>query len=240
MSDKILNVDLESIDYKILDKKMDCPICEASFTTPRVRMSKVRLYSTDTDLRPYYEGIDVVAYEVAVCPECGYSSLFKTFYDVTENTKDKIKEQLEKTYVKKEYSKIIDTKAGIERFISSLQLLEAKKATIVEYAYIYLKMSWLFRVHTEEPKCKEHERFCQNKFVEAAEQTFAEVRFPALDFEESVFLYLIAELCRRIGDYERAYKYVGKVLVDRSIDPKLRERAMDIKDMIRTERPDKR
>lgn len=224
---------------KVIQKGTRCPICNNDFKTPRARMPKIRLHSIDDDLRPYYEGIDVVAYEVVTCPECGYSSIFKTFEDVTENTKGEIKSFLEDNYKKREWPEYVDTQTAIEKFLFALQCLAPKKANIGEYAYIYLKLSWLFRVHTTNEKHADNELFCQKKFVECAEQTFAEVRFPVLDFDENVFLYLIGEVCRRIGDYERAYKYIGKVLTSSDCEPKLKERAKDVKEMIRKERPDK-
>ncbi len=237
MIDIMNNTDIEDISKKILEKKMSCPICHEQFVTPRARMPKIRLHEIDTDLRPYYEGIDVVAYEVVTCPNCGYSAIFKTFDNITEARRQEIADFMKDKYQKKEWPKIVDTQTAIEKFLLALQCLTPKHSNIGEHAYIYLKMAWLFRVHTRED-AKEKEQFCLQKFVECAEQTFAEVRFPILDFEESVFLYLIGEECRRIGDYERAYKYVGKVLLDKNSSDKLRERAKDVRDLIRDERPD--
>lgn len=235
--DELLSEQKKLLKQKLLDKKMNCPICEYEFTTLRVRMPKIRLFNTDTDLRPYYEGIDVVAYEPVTCPSCGYSSIYKTFYDVTEATKENIREYLKENYKKREWPELVDTQVAIEKFLLALQCLQPKRANVGEQAYIYLKLSWLFRVHTNNDKREANELFCQKKFVESAEQTFAEVRFPILDWDESVFLYLIGEVCRRIGDYERAYKYIGKIIVDRNVSEKLRERARDVKEMIKEERP---
>ncbi len=233
------NANESEVASKLLQKKMDCPICQYEFITPRARMTKVRLFNTDTDLRPYYEGIDVVAYEPVTCPNCGYSSIFKTFYDVTDGTRDAIRAHLEKNYTKRDWPNLVDTQTAIEKFLLALQCLEPKKASIGEQAYIYLKLSWLFRVHNKVDSSKKNELFCQKKFVDTAEQTFAEVKFPVLDWEEPVFLFLIGEVCRRVGDYERAYKYIGKILLDRSVSDKIRERARDVKEMIIAERPER-
>ncbi len=237
MIDIMNNNDIEDVSKKILEKKMVCPICGEEFITPRARMPKIRLHEVDTGLRPYYEGIDVVAYEAVTCPSCGYSAIFKTFEDVTEARRQEIAEFMKGKYTKREWPKVVDTQTAIEKYLLALQCLTPKHANIGEHAYVYLKMAWLFRVHTRED-AKEKEAFCLQKFVECAEQTFAEVRFPVLDFEETVFLYLIGESCRRIGDFERAYKYIGKVLTDRNTSPKLKERAKDVRDLIRDERPE--
>ncbi len=237
MSEILNNTDGVDVSSKILQKQMVCPVCYDQFIAPRVRTPKIRLHSTDDDLRPYYEGIDVVAYEVITCPKCGYSAIAKTFDSITDAKRGAVESFLLENYKRREWPIIMDTQTAIEKFLLALQCLEPRNANVGEKAYIYLKMSWLFRVHTRE-NAHESELFCQKKFVEFAEQTFAEVRFPILDFEENVFLYLIGEVCRRIGDYERAYKYIGKVLLDRNTPDKLRERAIDCKEAIRKERPD--
>ncbi len=236
MVDVLNNTNNDEVMSKILQKKMNCPICKTEFIAPRVRTPKIRLHSTDDDLRPYYEGIDTVAYEVITCTVCGYSAIAKTFENINDLNRVAVEKYLLENYKKREWPLIVDTQTAIEKFLLALQCLESRKGNVGEKAYIYLKLSWLFRVHTRE-NALESELFCQKKFIESAEKTFAELRFPVLDFEESVFLYLIGEISRRVGDYERANKYIGKVLIDRNTSEKLKERAMDCKDAIRKEKP---
>ena len=59
----------------LFDKKYVCPICEAEFKTKTIRAGKARRLGTDQDLRPRYEGIDVVKYDPIVCPHCGYAAM---------------------------------------------------------------------------------------------------------------------------------------------------------------------
>lgn len=223
-------------EKKILQKGFNCPVCFEDFTSPRARMSKIRLYNTDHDLRPYYEGLDVVCYEIITCPHCGYSAIEKTFMNVTDAVRDNILEVMSKTYKKREWPHVLDVQTAIERFVLALICASPKKAKSSEYAYLYLKLSWLYRVHEGNEKREENEIFCQKKFVELAEQTFADEHFPVLGFEESIFLYLIGEVSRRLKDYERATKYIGRVLLDKNATDKLRERAYDVKELILQER----
>lgn len=222
-------------DAKVLQKSFSCPVCYQEFKSPRVRMTKTRLYQTDTDLRPYYEGIDVVCYEIITCTHCGYSAIEKTFDNVTPATRENILNELKKHYVQKEFPEYIDVQTAIERYVLALISAMPKKAKKSEFAYLYLKLSWLYRVQGNEGSPALEKR-CQVKFIELAELTFFEEVFPVLGFEEEVFLYLIAEVSRRIKDYEKANKYIGKVLLNRNISDQLRVRAEDVKELIYKER----
>ena len=68
----------------LFDKKYVCPICEAEFKTKTIRAGKARRLGTDQDLRPRYEGIDVVKYDPIVCPHCGYAALGR-YYELTSS-----------------------------------------------------------------------------------------------------------------------------------------------------------
>lgn len=63
----------------LFDKTYECPICNLTFKTKCVRAGKVRLESKDTDLRPIYNHIDPIKYDVITCEKCGYSALGRYF-----------------------------------------------------------------------------------------------------------------------------------------------------------------
>ena len=54
----------------LFDKTYECPICNLTFKTKCVRAGKVRLESKDTDLRPIYNHIDPIKYDVITCEKC--------------------------------------------------------------------------------------------------------------------------------------------------------------------------
>ena len=47
----------------ILDKTVECPICEKKFTTKMMKSGKAKLLGTDLDLRTKYEGLDATKYD---------------------------------------------------------------------------------------------------------------------------------------------------------------------------------
>ena len=67
----------------LFDKNYTCPVCEGEFKTRTVRVGKAHLLGTDMDLRPKYEGIDMLKYDTVVCPVCGYAALSRYFKELT-------------------------------------------------------------------------------------------------------------------------------------------------------------
>ena len=50
----------------IFDKTYRCPVCDRQFKSKAVMSGKAKLVSIDTDLRPKYQGIDCIKYDVVV------------------------------------------------------------------------------------------------------------------------------------------------------------------------------
>ena len=59
----------------LFEKTFTCPICEKDFKAKTVKIGKAKLVGTDLDLRPKYENIDMLKYDVILCPHCGYAAL---------------------------------------------------------------------------------------------------------------------------------------------------------------------
>ena len=63
----------------VFDKSYTCTACDQVFKAKMVRSGKAKAMISDQDLRPRYEGIDVLKYDIISCPYCGFSSLSKNF-----------------------------------------------------------------------------------------------------------------------------------------------------------------
>ena len=55
----------------LFDKSFTCPICDREFKSRTVKIGKAKLAGSDLDLRPRYEQIDLLKYDVIMCPTCG-------------------------------------------------------------------------------------------------------------------------------------------------------------------------
>ena len=76
----------------LFDKSYTCPACDKEIKTRTVKSGKAKLISTDMDLHPRYEGIDMLKYDVVSCPYCGYTALTRYFNFLTETQQKFIKE----------------------------------------------------------------------------------------------------------------------------------------------------
>ena len=63
----------------LFSKSYECPICSKQFKVRTVKAGRARLLGSDVDLRPRYENVDVLKYDVILCPRCGYAALSWVF-----------------------------------------------------------------------------------------------------------------------------------------------------------------
>ncbi len=213
--------------------KYECPICEQECMSPRTRSTKLKLINTDQDLRPYHVGVDTVFYEVIVCSHCGYASIAKTFNNVKDDAIDNIKSYLNNINYSELCANDFNIVTAIKRFFLAIKLLSLKNSKNSEYSYIYLRLAWLYRVFEEEPDSLKNEYLATKKALEYGEKAYLEEDMPFLDIDSSVFVYLLAEMSRRVGQYDKAFNYVSTVLLNRDISPRLRSRAEDTKELIK-------
>ncbi len=213
--------------------KYTCPICEKEFTSPRPRSTKLKLINTDQDLRPYHIGVDTVLYETVVCSHCGYASINKTFNVVKSDCIENILNYLKSVNFQHLCNDNYNIDTAIDRYFLAIKILELKKAKASEYSYLYLRLSWLYRVLENNPNATKNEYLALKKALEYGEIAYNEESMPFLDIDSNVFVYLLAEMSRRVGQYDKAYKYISSVLLDKNISPRLRNRAEDTKELIK-------
>ena len=134
----------------IFDKTFKCPVCDKSFKNKIMKSNKAKLISTDMDLRPVHQNVDIVKYDVIACPCCGYAVLSRYFAPLTSMQIKKIKESISKNYKKKEEEGLIYTyDEAIERGKLALLSSVIKGSKDSEKAYVCLKTAWLFRGKAE-------------------------------------------------------------------------------------------
>lgn len=232
----------------LYDKTYTCPLCDKSFKTKVIRTGKNKLISTDTDLRSKYSIVDIVKYDCVVCGNCGYATLTRYFGKDTSKQLSLIKENISSKF------KGIDENASIysydEAFIRyQLALANAivKKAHESERAYICLKMAWLLRGKSENlpedteniESVREELKKQEQQFIENAYQGFKmamqKESFPICGMDEFTFLYLTAELARKSKDYAISLKLISDIITSKNAAPKIKDRARDLKEMIKEE-----
>lgn len=225
----------------LLDKTMTCPLCDAEFKMRAVKGGKAKLLGTDKDLRPKYEGIDIVKYDVVMCPKCGYTALTRYFPTVLQSQGKKIKEKISANFKPQDvYNEIYTYDEAIERYKLALVNAIVKGGKASEKAYICLKSAWIMRGKAEEIG-EAHADYKTTKAMEkeylknAYEGFYGAVQtesFPMCGMDEITVDYLIAVLASGLDHFDVASKCIASILQSPTANPRMKDRARDLKEEI--------
>lgn len=233
----------------LIDKTFECPICGRKFKALMPKTGKSKLVSTDMDLRPVHEHVDLTKYDVVVCQNCGYAVLSRYHAGLTERQKKNILEKISHNYKSnmKKYSTYTYEDA-LARYQLALVNSIVKQAKNSEKAYICLKAGWLMRGYAEwlltkegqatenakekrEQALKMEDDYLKNAF-EGFQAAMAGELFPIAGMDESTMNYLLAVLAYRFDKLEIAGPLVAKILTSPSVGARTKDKARDLKDLI--------
>lgn len=219
------------MNVKLMQKEYNCPICKARFKAPRPRMAKLNLIGVDNDFRPYYEGVDIVCYDVIVCSSCGYTAMEGSVTNFDPLYVERMKRGIDKVSPQRVFLTQVLLEDAIERYLYALSLLEYKKTSFSEYYFLFLRLAWAYRsINSEE--AIENEYLATKKALENLENAYKNSEMPIYGMDESTTIFMLAELSRRVGEYEKANLYIGKSILDPKSNDELRTRAKDTKVLI--------
>lgn len=229
----------------IYDKTLQCPVCDNKFTTKIVKTGKAKIIGTDFDLKPRYEGIDPVKYDVQLCPHCGYAALGRYFPAIGTGQAKLIKENISKNVQLNRYTgETYSYEEAMERYKLCLANAVVKRARTSEKAYICLKTAWLFRGYREELMSdaeqneakieelkKEEENYLQNALDGFAEARSTESS-PICGLDEHTVDYLLAQLYFHFKKYDLSARLVSELLTSRTTSSHIKDKARDLKEQI--------
>lgn len=230
----------------IYEKKNTCPVCDTEFVCKCLKAGKTRFLGNDKDLRPVYEGIDAQKYDVVLCPDCGYAALSKYFPRVTAKQAALIRENISSKVRLHTYTgDIYSYEEAIERYQLALASAIVKKSKTSEKAYICLKNAWLLRGYAQYLDEEKHlteaqvsavlqleKKFLQNAYRGLTESVQSE-SFPICGMDEGTLDYLLAAVALQLEDYDAASRIVANILVSTTVNPRIKEKARNLKDEIR-------
>ena len=231
----------------LFEKTYECPVCNKSFKEHTLRTGKARLLKTDIDLRPTFEGIEPLKYDVVQCKECGFTALTLFFLPMTVAQRRSILEKVTPNFKKADLKKpdpegdTYSFEDAVSRYKMALVNAIVKTAKASEKAYICLRGGWLCRSYaesmqeqaTDEAKIKEiHE--LEDEFLNNAYEGFTAARqnesFPMCGMDESTLDYLLATLAVRLGQYAVASRLISTLLISPNCNSRTKDRARDLKD----------
>lgn len=229
----------------LFEKSYTCPICDTEFKSRTVRIGKAKLVGTDMDLRPKYENVDLLKYDIILCPHCGYAALSRYFKFLTAPQAKLIKENISINFrPMKEEGAIYSYEEAFARYKLTLANAVVKRAKPSEKAYICLKTAWLLRGHGESLK-KEEEDYdkkkaeiaqAEDEFLRNALEGFLTARqtegYPMCGMDETTVDYLIAVTAMRFEQYDISSKLIAGILASHTATPRMKDKARDIKEML--------
>lgn len=228
----------------LFEKARTCPVCSKAFKELTARSSKVRLLGSDQDLRPRYAQMEMLKYDVVLCPACGYTALSRYFDTVTQVQAKHIREKISANFTaqiepKREYS----YNEALWRYRMALANAVVKGTRASEKAYICLKTAWLLRSKAEhlpedlpdyeaqKKQCGEQEEELLRKALDGFIEARATEDYPMCGMDGPTVDYLIAVNAMRFERYDVASRLVVEVLHSTD-NPRMKDRARDLKDLV--------
>jgi hypothetical protein len=213
----------------IYPKTYECPVCHREFISFNVKRSKLRVKSRDLDLRTRYHQFDPTPYDVNMCTFCGYSALTTYFDQITDRQAALVKEKITANYTLREYHFPLSAEQALERFKMAYLCAAIIEAKASVRALLCLKIAWLQRDISDKPGEMQYLRNALTGFKDA----YAGETFPISGMDQQTAQYTIAELLRRVGEFNEAMRWVSNLVTAKGVSAALKERAMEIKDLIR-------
>lgn len=230
----------------ILEKTVRCKICGQVFKTKMVKNGRVKRLQPDRDLRPRFQYIDTLKYDITSCPFCGYTAMNRYFDMLSSGQIKLIREQIASQFQSKTQTseETYNYDTAVDRYKLSLLNTVVKRGRDSEKAYTCLKLSWLLRGKAETmsestPEEKQAKQLCQQEEEEFYQQAFegfqkaiANEMFPMCGMEQCTIDYLLACMASHFKKYEIASKFLQSVLTSASASRRMKDMALELKEEI--------
>lgn len=242
-SDEGVKKPASETDY-LIDRTYTCPVCDAEFKSRTVKSHSVRQIGTDEDLRPKYQQLDSLKYEVIVCPHCGYGAHTRTFKNIYDSQKKMVRETITPGFHYSEPAGAYTYDDAIERYQIAFANAMAIKQIDSEKAYLCLRMGWTIRgkmesLNPQDPGYAEDVKQCredENEALKLALDGFIAARTkeqpPFAGMDQSILDFMISVLAIRFGRTDVASKLISSLISSMTTNPRIKERARELKDKL--------
>ncbi len=233
-----------TIEDFVFDKKYSCPVCYQEFANVTMKGNKAKMTGQDSDLRPKYEPVDPLKYDVVACPNCGYAALTRYFDKITPPQAKLVKTEISKSFKSLKHTLDMSYDDAIERYQLALANAIVKRGKSSEKAYICLKLGWLVRAKMEAldidlPDYDEQVAQLKKDEMEVLKNAldgFINARqtedFPMCGMDEATVDYIISVTAMKFEQYDVASKLIAGILTDPNANARIKDKARDLKESI--------
>jgi uncharacterized protein (DUF2225 family) len=213
----------------LYEKNVVCPVCENNFFVNAVKTGAYRMKNKHSDFYINYDIINPYFYDVWICNACGYASIKADFYKLKKFQIENIQKNITPKWHGRKYPPIYDINIAIERYKLSLLNYSVMESKSSKKAMNCLKISWMYR---ELGDIKKEQMFREQALI-GFKDAYLNEQCPIYGMNSFTVMYLIGELNRRSGNYDEALRYLGEVITSRNADRKIKDLALDQRDLIR-------
>lgn len=210
----------------LYDKNVICLLCSTSFNTKKIRSRFLRVETTHSDFFTEYKNsqLNPIFYEVAVCPNCGFSSSDTFSSDMSEESRQSLNQQFT-NWKEQDFGEERSLEDAIH--VTKLAILSGmlKKEKAIVMAGLCLRLAWMHRLSND---WEQESRYLLQS-IDQYKKSYSQVDYLQTTMTEMKVLYLIGELLRRVGEEQEAVHYLSRVVQHKHkhTDPKIVEMARE-------------
>lgn len=232
-------------DAFLLEKAVRCAVCDKVFKTKMIKSGRIKRLEPDMDLRPRFQYIDTIKYDIISCPSCGYTAMSRFFEHLSSMQTKMIKEQVCANFKPTgDEPAVFDYDYAINRYKLSLFNTLAKKGKTSEKAYTCLKIAWLYRgkfetldpndaaLEEQRKECKVQEEAFYQQAFEGLTKAVSTEMFPICGMDQTTVDYLLAVMSTHFKKFDVASKCISNILTAPNASKKMKDRAFDLKEQI--------
>lgn len=221
---------MQNMDPKdfLYEKTILCPVCGKESKNLTVKKSSFKVENRDSDTMIYYSGVNPSFYEVTYCAECGYAALPQYFPKIKDKAIGAIVQNISSKWSKPSYPDQFDSDYALKQLKLALHNAIVGDALDSEKGLICLKLSWIYRLKGD----VDNEKRFQEQTIVCFENAYNKEQFPAASMDEYTMQYLIGELYRRVGNFDKALYFFSNVIISNGASPRLKEKTRDQKDLL--------
>ena len=213
----------------IFEKSFDCPVCDKPFKANTTK-AKVKLEGVDEDLMPTYAPVDPLLYDALLCPNCGYCALRSVFLSINERQGEYILAEITPKYKHRPRPPIMNIDEAIADYKLALLNCMVKKGKLNEKGYICMKISWLYKRKEDTKNELAYIKQAYENFTEA----LSKEQLPFCGLDENTVNYILARFSMKLGLLDDSMRFISRIIVSSTISSRLKERAIDMKEVLRT------
>ncbi len=218
------------------EKNIECIHCKSSFTTLKVRSKNLRVAKSDTDFQPLYEENQVngLYYNVFVCEHCGFSFTEDFSKYFAPGVAEQVNNQISSKWVHHDFKGERTVFQAIQAYKLAFLCATIKKEKYIITAGILLRLAWMYRSLNNDGQEKRFMNMARDHYMES----YSNDDYRSTQMSDVRVMYMIAELSRRLEDYQNATRFFSKVIESQRSggEPKLVEMAREQWELVREAR----